>query len=54
MNKIFQTIVDIDLNIVHDPNPNQKALKLGPEDVVSVDTVKDDWHISVDGKLVIN
>lgn len=46
-------IVDIDLNVVHDPNPNQKALELGPEDVISVDTVKDDWYIDIDGKFVI-
>lgn len=46
-------IVDTNLNIVHDPNPNGKALELGPRDVISVDTVREDWHISIDGELVI-
>lgn len=26
-------IIDMDLNIVHDPNPNQRALKLTPDDI---------------------
>lgn len=47
-------VVDSDLNIVHDPNPNEKALLLGPEDVLSVYTVRNNWHISVDGEFVIN
>lgn len=48
-------VVDSNLNIVHDPNPNQKALLLGPKDVVTVYTVKNNWHISEDGKsFVIN
>lgn len=45
-------VVDVDLNIVHDPNPNQLALKLKPEDVISITTVKGEWYISVDGKLI--
>lgn len=45
-------VVDVSLNIVHDPNPNQLALKLKPEDVISVMTAGDDWHISVEGKLI--
>ena len=45
-------VVDSSLNIVHDPNPNQKALKLKPEDVISVMVVnKKKWYIE-DGKLV--
>lgn len=44
-------IVDTDLNIVHDPNPNQKALELGPEDVTSIDTVGH-WHIDTEGNFV--
>lgn len=30
---IHAVIIDSDLNIVHDPNPNQKALSLTPDDV---------------------
>jgi hypothetical protein len=45
-------VVDTELNIVHDPNPNQLALKLNPKDIVSVDTVKDDWYID-GGKFII-
>lgn len=29
-------IVDKNLKVVHDPNPNQKALELNPEDVLSI------------------
>ena len=46
-------IVDINLNIVHDPNPNQLALKLLPEDVSDV-IVVGDWHISVEGEILKN
>lgn len=46
-------IVDTELRVVHDPNPNQLALKLKPEDVIQVDTVKDDWYINTDGEFVI-
>jgi hypothetical protein len=46
-------IIDCDMNIVHDPNPNQLALKLTPKDILEIDTVKDDWHIDVDGSFVI-
>jgi len=43
-------IVDTDLNIVHDPNPNQRALNLSPEDVVSIIVLKD-MVIGKTGKL---
>jgi hypothetical protein len=29
-------VIDLDLNIVHDPNLNQLALKLKPEDVIDI------------------
>jgi len=45
-------VIDKDMNIVHDPNPNQRALKLKPEDILMVYTVKDDWHI-FKGELII-
>lgn len=44
-------IVDIDLNIVHDPNPNQLALKLSPKDVNLI-IVTGSWHINLDGEFV--
>ena len=44
-------IVDTDLNIVHDPNPNQLAMKLGPADVIDIVTVGD-WIIDLDNNFV--
>ena len=43
-------VVDSELNIVHDPNPNQKGLKLTADDVESFITVKD-MIIGKTGKL---
>ena len=43
-------IVDMDLNIVHDPNPNQKALLLKPEDITDI-LVMHDMIIGKTGKL---
>jgi hypothetical protein len=51
-NTFHSVIVDTNLKVVHDPNPNQLALKLKPTDIISVATVKDNWHVS-DGKLII-
>ena len=39
-------VVDKRLNIVHDPNPNQLAMKLRPEDVKMVYTCKPGWCIN--------
>jgi hypothetical protein len=44
-------VVDVELNIVHDPNPNQLALKLDPKDVRGIITVGA-WHINFDGEFV--
>lgn len=44
-------IVDVDMNIVHDPNPNQLAMKLSPEDVESIIAVKD-WYITKEGEFI--
>jgi len=46
-------VVDSELNIVHDPNPNQLALKLKPEDVKYVYVNKDDWYVDYDKKEFI-
>ena len=43
-------VVDTDLNIVHDPNPNQKALSLKPEDVIAIQATKN-FCISENGKI---
>lgn len=45
-------IIDSDLNIVHDPNPNQLALKLKPEDIYQVQTNKEGLHIGINGEIV--
>ena len=52
-NSTHAVIIDRDLNIVHDPNPNQKALELNYKDILDIDVVKDDWYIDVNGKLKI-
>ena len=46
-------IIDKDLNVVHDPNPNNYGHIYKPEDILSIDVVKDNWHIGLDGNLVI-
>ncbi|HBG71410.1 MAG: hypothetical protein A2W93_14255 [Bacteroidetes bacterium GWF2_43_63] len=43
-------VIDTDLNIVHDPNPNQLALKLTPDDVVGF-VVKSDFIIGKTGAI---
>jgi hypothetical protein len=42
-------IVDENLNVVHDPNPNQLALKLTPDDILSI-MVMSDMIIGKTGK----
>ena len=44
-------VVDEDLNIVHDPNPNRLALDLTPDDIISFFSVRDNWYFGLDGKL---
>lgn len=34
-------VIDTDLNIVHDPNPNQLAMRLTPDDILDFISVKD-------------
>lgn len=46
-------IVDSNLNIVHDPNPNEKCLNLKPKDVLSI-VVVTDWYFDENGKIVDN
>lgn len=44
-------IVNKDLEIVHDPNPNQKAMKLTPSDVTMIMPITD-FIISKTGELI--
>jgi hypothetical protein len=46
-------VIDSDMNIVHDPNPNQLALQLTENDIIMILTNSDSWHIDIDGKIVI-
>ena len=47
-------IIDKDLNVVHDPNPNNKGHVYKPEDILSINVCgKTNWHIDIDGKLII-
>jgi hypothetical protein len=46
-------IVDENLNIIHDPNPNQSAMKLSPDDVKGI-YVMHDMVIGKTGKLFTN
>lgn len=44
-------IIDKNLNVVHDPNPNQKALDTKPNEIVEIMTVGN-WHFDFDGNFV--
>lgn len=46
-------VVDAELNIVHDPNPNQLSLKLTKHDIIDVVTNKGNWHFGNNRELVI-
>ena len=46
-------VIDSDMNIVHDPNPNQKCLKLKKTDILSVVTNSNKWRIDIDGKIIM-
>lgn len=43
-------VVNKELNVVHDPNPNQEALELESDDILSVLTVTD--FVIVDNKIM--
>lgn len=47
-------VIDKDMNIVHDPNPNQLALNLTEMDILDIMTMSDKWYINTDGTLVLN
>ncbi|MBV5326144.1 MAG: hypothetical protein JZU65_00685 [Chlorobium sp.] len=46
-------IIDKDMNVVHDPNPNNYGHVYKHEDIISIDVVGKGWHVSVDNKLII-
>lgn len=46
-------IIDKDMYVVHDPNPNNYGYIYTVEDIISICTVKEDWHIDVEGNFVI-
>lgn len=46
-------IIDKDMNVVHDPNPNNYGHVYSPKDIIQFDTCKDNWHIDLEGKLII-
>lgn len=44
-------IIDSDLKVVHDPNPNQNALCTRPEEIQSIVTASS-FHVNMEGKLI--
>lgn len=46
-------IIDKDMNVVHDPNPNNYGHVYKPEDILSIDVCKDNWHIDINGNIVV-
>lgn len=46
-------IIDENMNVVHDPNPNNYGHVYSPQDILSIDVCRDNWHIDVNGKLVV-
>lgn len=48
-------VIDSNMNVVHDPNPNNKDYAYSPEDVISFDTCAGDkWHIDISGNIIID
>ena len=47
-------IIDKDLNVVHDPNSNNKGHIYKVEDIISIDVCgKSQWYIDIDDNLII-
>lgn len=46
-------VIDKNLNVVHDPNPNNFGHVYKREDILSIEMVKSDWYMDVDGKFVV-
>lgn len=45
-------IIDKDMNVVHDPNPNNYGHVYKPEDIIAIDVCADGWHVDRDNKIV--
>lgn len=45
-------IIDKDMIVVHDPNPNNFGHVYSPEDILSIDVCSDNWYIDVNGTLI--
>lgn len=46
-------IIDKNMNVVHDPNPNNYGHVYKPEDILSIDVCRGNWYIDIDGKIII-
>lgn len=46
-------IIDKNMNVVHDPNPNNYGHVYKPEDIITIDCCRDGWHIDVNGRIVL-
>lgn len=46
-------IIDKTGTVVHDPNPNQKCIGLGKEELLAIVTNSGKWSIEIDGTLKI-
>ena len=46
-------VIDKNMKVVHDPNPNNYGHVYSPKDIISIDTCSDKWYLDVNKKLVI-
>jgi len=46
-------VINKNMEIVHDPNPNQSALKLKETDILDIVVCGDNWYIDIKGNLII-
>ena len=46
-------IINKNMKVVHDPNPNNKTTKYSLKDIISIDMCKGNWHITIEGKIEI-
>lgn len=47
-------IIDKDMNVVHDPNPNNYGHIYKPEDILAIDVCSGNWHIDLNNNIVID
>lgn len=46
-------VIDKNMNVVHDPNPNNYGHVYCPEDILAIDVCSDNWYIDVNGSLIL-